>query len=107
MSDRMRDYKNRGRDATEARNRRRENTVELRRNKKTEQLMKRRNVVEEEASKPVLGQSQLQNVPASPASGLPVTDADIPMIAQNICSPDPSMQFDMTQKARCVFPRLF
>jgi hypothetical protein len=103
MSDRMRDYKNRGRDATEARNRRRENTVELRRNKKTEQLMKRRNVVEEEASKAVLGQSQLQNVPASPASGLPVTDADIPMIAQNICSPDPSVQFDMTQKARCVF----
>ena len=105
MADRMREYKNRGRDAAEARNRRRENTVELRRNKKTEQLMKRRNVAAEDGSDKAvvaLGQSQLQNIPASASTT--VTDADIPLISQQIRSPDPSVQFDMTQKARCDRP---
>lgn len=77
----MREYKNSGRDNIENRGRRVEQNVELRKNKRTEQLLKRRHVCEDEApvSSSVLGTSQTANRDS-------ITLADLPAIVQGVAS---------------------
>lgn len=70
---RMREYKNAGRDNAENRSRRVENNVELRKNKRTEQLQKRRHVCEDDeetAPASILGMSQAGNRDIVPLASL-------------------------------------
>eukprot|EP00730_Choanoeca_flexa_P011567 TRINITY_DN27111_c0_g1_i1.p1 TRINITY_DN27111_c0_g1~~TRINITY_DN27111_c0_g1_i1.p1 ORF type:complete len:521 (+),score=188.92 TRINITY_DN27111_c0_g1_i1:56-1618(+) len=92
MADRMREYKFKGRDSESARNRRRENAVELRKNKKAEQMMKRRNVVTEDV-KP-LGEASSNNSKA-------ITLLELPQICTGmLTSTDPQTQFQAVQSCR-------
>ncbi|EDQ92555.1 uncharacterized protein MONBRDRAFT_30932 [Monosiga brevicollis MX1] len=80
MTDRLRDFKFKGRDSDAARNRRRENVVELRRTSKNEQMMKRRNFVATDDVKP-LGESS-QNILEEN------THMDLPQMIVAMQSPD-------------------
>lgn len=98
----MKDYKNKGRDTTEMRGRRHENTVELRKDKRTEQLLKRRNVTEAAGVEPritsPLGQSNVANRPAT-------TLANLPAIIQGVTSADRAQQLVSTTQCRILLSK--
>lgn len=83
---RLRTYKNKGKDLSEMRHRRSEVTVELRKNRKDEQLLKRRNI-------PV-GDDEMQMLPAL---GL---DASLETLVQKAQSTNADVQFAAVQTAR-------
>lgn len=82
-----------------ARNRRRENAVELRRTKKNEQMMKRRNIVEDEKTAPLtpsLTSNSSSNISA-------VTLAELPHIINTILyGSDKQAVFEAVRGARYV-----
>ncbi|XP_013403921.1 importin subunit alpha-1 [Lingula anatina] len=90
---RLKAYKNKGRDVDDLRRRRNEVSVELRKNKKDDQLLKRRNVaITDEPTSPL--QEQKQNV------GLSLQE-----IVDSIHGTDPQKQMIATQAARKMLSR--
>lgn len=88
---RLKTYKHKGKDADEMRRRRTETSVELRKQKKDDQLLKRRNVtIDDEPTSPLQDAGNKQNVQ-------PMSLQDI---IQGINSTDPKLQFQATQAAR-------
>jgi importin subunit alpha-2 len=88
-SGRLRSFKNRGKDQDEMRRRRNDVTVELRRAKKDEQLLKKRNLQVEPDETPL--QESNKTVPL---------DLSLPAIISNINSPSPEAQFSGVQSCR-------
>eukprot|EP00051_Salpingoeca_urceolata_P032106 m.496455 g.496455 ORF g.496455 m.496455 type:complete len:521 (-) comp47742_c0_seq1:289-1851(-) len=94
---RMRDFKYRSKDNSEMRGRRRDVNVELRKNKRVEQTLKRRNVTDEPSAAP-LSTSKLVN-----RAGLSV--ADIPSILQGMSSSDTTTQLQSTNRCRMLLSK--
>ncbi|KAB7506734.1 Importin subunit alpha-1 [Armadillidium nasatum] len=91
---RIRNFKNAGKDMEEMRRRRQETSVELRKQKKEDQLLKRRNVTLDEPTSPL----QEQNAVALPCQSLEE-------IINGIASNDPHKQLQSTQAARKMLSR--
>ncbi|XP_070579990.1 importin subunit alpha-1-like [Ptychodera flava] len=92
--DRLKAFKNKGRDAAEMRRRRTDVNVELRKAKKDDQLLKRRNVtIEEESVAPLQEQKQAS------------AQMSIEAIKADICSANPQKQLQATQAARKMLSR--
>lgn len=88
-SGRLRSFKNRGKDQDEMRRRRNDVTVELRKAKKDEQLLKRRNLQVEPDDSPL--QESNKVVPL---------DLSLPAIISNVNSQNPQAQFAGVQSCR-------
>ncbi|XP_078470087.1 importin subunit alpha-4 isoform X3 [Lampetra planeri] len=88
---RIKSFKNKGRDAETMRRQRNEVTIELRKNKRDEHLLKRRNVPHEEILDELDfdGDFRLQN-------------ASLEAIVQNAASDNPNVQLSAVQAARCL-----
>jgi len=86
-ADRMKTYKNKGKDVEELRRRRNDASVELRKQKKDDQLLKRRNVEEESEGE------------VSPQEG-PSPAVAMSEILAGVASEDPHRQLHATQSAR-------
>lgn len=93
---RLKNYKLKGRDSDDMRRRRNDVTVELRKAKKEDHLLKRRNIEPLEAQ-PL--------VEANQKTGPQPVDTDLPTIAMNICSRDPALQLRGVQSARRLLSR--
>lgn len=91
---RLKNFKNKGRDTETMRRRRTEVNVELRKMKKDESLSKRRNVIDE-FDDPASPQS-----PQNKSGGLSINE-----IAAGIHSPDPHVQLIAAQNARKILSR--
>uniref|UniRef100_A0A2P2HXZ2 Importin subunit alpha n=1 Tax=Hirondellea gigas TaxID=1518452 RepID=A0A2P2HXZ2_9CRUS len=91
---RLRNFKNTGKDIEEMRRRRQETSVELRKAKKDEQLLKRRNVQVEEPTSPINEQS-MQIPPL----------LSLEEILNTIDSDDPIKQLEATQATRKMLSR--
>lgn len=103
MSARMDNYKNSGKTASAARKGRANHNIELRKNKRVDQLMKRRNLETVDAQDGVspLGESQVSNLPAgSSASGGRVTLEQLPEIAAGMFSGDEQEALRQTERCR-------
>ncbi|KAI8498962.1 PREDICTED: importin subunit alpha-3-like isoform X2 [Branchiostoma belcheri] len=87
LNNRIRSYKHKGRDAEAMRRQRNEVTVELRKNKREEHLLKRRNVPRIDSSESEEGDK-------------PVTNQTLAEIVQNATSSDVSVQLTAVQAAR-------
>ncbi|CAH1245192.1 KPNA4 [Branchiostoma lanceolatum] len=87
LNNRIRSYKHKGRDAEAMRRQRNEVTVELRKNKREEHLLKRRNVPRIDSSESEEGDK-------------PVTNQTLAEIVQNATSTDVSVQLTAVQAAR-------
>lgn len=99
---RSKDYKNKGKDASDCRGRRQEHGIELRKEKRTEQLLKRRNVAEVDESivaPTVLCDSQVANRPG------PVSLADLDSIVVGVMSDNPLHQMESTTKCRMLLSK--
>ncbi|KAF5270424.1 hypothetical protein FQR65_LT05612 [Abscondita terminalis] len=92
---RIRSFKNKGKDTDEMRRRRVGQTIELRKARKDDQLLKRRNISEKEEATSPLQENNL----ASPVS---MTSEEILM---GLMSSDESVQFKATQACRKVLSR--
>ncbi|XP_065907898.1 importin subunit alpha-1-like [Dysidea avara] len=89
---RLKSFKNQGLDSTELRRRRAEVSVELRKAKKEDQLMKRRNIAIEPETSPLSDNSNGQ-------ATIPTT-MDVGEILQKVYSDDPAVQLIGVQSAR-------
>ena len=92
---RLASYKNTGKNTTEMRQRRHEVTVELRKNKKDDQLLKRRNIEVEEPGSPLQdanGQS-------------PILNLSLDEIVRHIYSGVPKQEFNAVQSIRKMLSR--
>ncbi|XP_078613988.1 importin subunit alpha-3-like [Branchiostoma floridae x Branchiostoma japonicum] len=87
LNNRIRSYKHKGRDAEAMRRQRNEVTVELRKNKREEHLLKRRNVPRIDSSESEEGDK-------------PLTNQTLAEIVQNATSTDVSVQLTAVQAAR-------
>eukprot|EP00049_Salpingoeca_infusionum_P019365 m.361567 g.361567 ORF g.361567 m.361567 type:complete len:533 (-) comp19687_c0_seq1:960-2558(-) len=94
-SSRLADFKNNGRDE-QLRNRRGKNTVELRKNKRLEQTMKKRNLGPVEA----FDSADAATVPGGATTTARPTLADIPDISVGVRSSDPVTQLNATRRCR-------
>ncbi|GAB6020073.1 Importin subunit alpha-4 [Chamberlinius hualienensis] len=83
---RIQHFKNKGKDQDEMRRRRNEVTIELRKNKREESLLKRRNVPQSE--------------PLEDEDDRNVSSASLETIVQNACSELPNVQLSAVQAAR-------
>ncbi|XP_023231466.1 importin subunit alpha-5-like [Centruroides sculpturatus] len=91
-SNRLRNFKHKGKDNEEMRRRRTEINIELRKQKKDDQLLKRRNFITDE------------NESLSPVQNkIPVMSME--EIVQGVCSPDPELKLQATQSARRILSR--
>uniref|UniRef100_A0A8C4NN20 Karyopherin alpha 3 (importin alpha 4) n=1 Tax=Eptatretus burgeri TaxID=7764 RepID=A0A8C4NN20_EPTBU len=86
---RIKSFKNKGRDAETMRRQRNEVTIELRKNKRDEHLLKRRNVPQDE----FLDDSELDG-------DFRLQNASLEAIVQNAASDNPSIQLGAVQAAR-------
>lgn len=86
---RQRSFKNKGKDQDEMRRRRNHVTVELRKAKKDEQLLKRRNVATFETESPLAESNKQQPL-----------DLSVPAIVANLSSADPQNQLSGVQACR-------
>lgn len=101
MADRLEQFKNKGRNADTMRRGRREANVSLRKDKRNEQLLKRRLVRDETSSGPApLGESQAANKAASGA-----TLSNLPQIVEGIFQGDAETQFTCTRQCRMLLSR--
>ncbi|XP_071801237.1 importin subunit alpha-5-like [Asterias amurensis] len=92
-NNRLSSFKNKGRDNSEMRRRRQDVTVELRKSKKNDQLLKRRNIcAEEETPMPLQEQKQ-------------VAAMSLDEIVASVKSTDPIKQFHAVQSARKMLSR--
>ncbi|RZC42161.1 importin subunit alpha-5 [Asbolus verrucosus] len=92
---RIRSFKNKGKDSEEMRRRRAGQTIELRKAKKEDQLLKRRNIsLQEEVASPLQ-----ENNSTSPSS------MSAEEILWGMMSPDESLQFKATQACRKILSR--
>lgn len=87
-------FKNEGKTNKEMRNRRQNHNIELRKNKRVDQMMKRRNVIEQKEATTPLGNSQTENR----KSGASI--AQLPELSQMIFSDDMAQAYQGTQKCR-------
>jgi len=96
---RMRNFKNRGKDSEELRRRRQETSVELRKAKKDEQILKRRNIclTEDDATSP-LQESSKPNAAKAPT-------LSIDEIVAGILGTDKAAQLTAVQAARKILSR--
>ncbi|CAH2006082.1 unnamed protein product [Acanthoscelides obtectus] len=92
---RIKAFKNKGKDTEEMRRRRIGQAVELRKARKEDQLLKRRNISTDEATSPL----QESNVSSSP---VPMTADEISF---GMMSPDEEVQFKATQACRKILSR--
>lgn len=95
-SGRIRSFKNSGKDHEEMRRRRNDVTVELRRAKRDEQMLKRRNVDLAPEVSPLSESNKLHNIPQ---------DSSIPTIVENVMSANPANQLVGVQTARRLLSR--
>ncbi|XP_044258258.1 importin subunit alpha-5 [Tribolium madens] len=92
---RIRSFKNKGKDCEEMRRRRAGQTIELRKAKKEDQLLKRRNIsLQEEASTPLQENNSVSLVTMSAEE-----------ILMGMMSPDENLQFKATQACRKMLSR--
>lgn len=91
--ERLKNYKNKGRDVDEMRRRRNETSVELRKNKKEESLLKRRNIVLSD------------DEPTSPIQDISKSKVMVKSIVDGIMSDDPERQFESTRTCRKILSR--
>lgn len=94
ISERLKNYKNKGRDVDEMRRRRNETSIELRKAKKEESLLKRRNVL----------LTEFEN-PTSPVHDVATGSMTIEDIVEGIKSDDPAVQFEATRGCRKILSR--
>ncbi|MCL4130267.1 UNVERIFIED_CONTAM: hypothetical protein GTU68_045325 [Idotea baltica] len=92
---RIKNFKNAGKDIDEMRRRRQETSVELRKQKKDDQLLKRRNVTLDDPTSPVHEQN-------APSTDIPQT---LEEIINGIASNDPAKQLASTHAARRMLSR--
>eukprot|EP00040_Diaphanoeca_grandis_P039665 m.259755 g.259755 ORF g.259755 m.259755 type:complete len:525 (-) comp38609_c0_seq1:292-1866(-) len=98
---RLKNYKNKGVDTTENRRGRQNGQVELRKNKRVDQLSKRRNMVPSEAPKTPLGESNA-TVPGAAPLGV---DEQLPEIIAGIHSQVPDQIYASTKKCRMLLSK--
>lgn len=98
---RAKDYKNQGRDTREMRGRRVEEKIELRKNSRNEQILKRRNITDVPDFPAPLGDSQKVNLPKSVA----VTLADLDSIVEGVCGNDSVQQLEAVTKCRMLLSK--
>lgn len=102
QENRIKNFKNKGKDNDELRRRRNEVSVELRKAKKEDMLSKRRNVCVDED----FPTSPLQEKNVNSTSGNPVPIVDVNQIKKGIFNDaDPEQQFHCTQSARKILSR--
>ncbi|KAL8606795.1 hypothetical protein ACOMHN_049624 [Nucella lapillus] len=94
IGDRIKNYKNKGRDAEEMRRRRNETSVELRKAKKEENLLKRRNVVVSD-----------DDLATSPIHDAAKSITLLQDIIAGIQTDDPKRQLEATQACRKILSR--
>ncbi|KAL5457708.1 hypothetical protein EMCRGX_G034995 [Ephydatia muelleri] len=91
---RLKSFKNSGKDKDEMRRRRNDVTVELRKAKKDDQLLKRRNITIEPQSEPLVDSNKQVSL-----------DLSIPAIVENVFSSNPVNQLAGVQSARKLLSR--
>jgi len=101
-TDRIKNFKNFGKDNDELRRRRNDATIELRKARKDEQLTKRRNIDSDEVDG--LCSSGLPGAPNG-STAVSVSDSVIQQIINDMMSNDPHKQFTGTQQARKILSR--
>jgi len=97
---RIKEFKNKGLDKDEVRGRRRENNVELRKNKRGDQMAKRRQMTETEEATPL---APLQQNGAEKSANVTLTQ--LPEIMQNLQSSDIDVVTKATQKCRMLLSK--
>ena len=116
MADRLRDFKNMARDTDDARARRRDSSIELRKNKRVEQQMKKRQVTaapeasdddyeEEVANIPAVNAAATIQAPSTEAK-ITVTSAHLPEVIAGIFSGDAATEYSSTMRCRLVHAAL-
>ncbi|XP_053326656.1 importin subunit alpha-8 [Spea bombifrons] len=95
--DRMKKFKNKGKDTTELRRRRVEVSVELRKAKKDEQILKRRNVSSFADEQPLS--------PEQKTNSVVVPQLSLDEIVQGMISGNPDLELRSTQAARKILSR--
>jgi importin subunit alpha-2 len=95
---RLKNYKNVGKDSDDMRRRRNDITVELRKAKKDEKLLKRRNIAPEAELPPLADANQQKG-------NLPQLDTNLQSISANIYSTDQDLQLYAVQSARKLLSR--
>ncbi|KAL9976416.1 hypothetical protein ACROYT_G013715 [Oculina patagonica] len=88
---RIRSFKNKGKDSTEQRRKRNEVTVELRKGKRDDQILKRRNITDSESVSPLKENNSQQQT---------VSQLPLPTIEQYLKSNDDKVMFEAVQVSR-------